>query len=63
MALDLPAPKVPDLQPGNYLDLEQLGSADLITGSTTQASRTAIGSGPTGEVAALWAQWRTISTI
>ncbi|QHE96681.1 hypothetical protein LCG56_25975 [Pseudomonas cannabina pv. alisalensis] len=32
MALDLPAPKVPDLQqPGNYLDLDQLGSADLVT--------------------------------
>ncbi|KPX85785.1 Uncharacterized protein ALO59_03168 [Pseudomonas amygdali pv. mellea] len=32
MALDFPAPKVPDLQqPGNYLDLDQLGSADLLT--------------------------------
>ncbi|MCH5512554.1 hypothetical protein ABNM12_09715 [Pseudomonas syringae] len=32
MALDLPAPKVPDLQqPGNYLDLDQLGGADLTT--------------------------------
>ncbi|RMT98096.1 hypothetical protein ALP37_04409 [Pseudomonas amygdali pv. sesami] len=32
MALDFPAPKVPDLQqPGNYLDLDQLGGADLLT--------------------------------
>ncbi|RXT60244.1 hypothetical protein [Pseudomonas syringae] len=32
MALNFPAPKVPDLQqPGNYLDLDQLGSADLTT--------------------------------
>ncbi len=32
MALDLPAPKVPGLQqPGNYLDLDQLGSVDLTT--------------------------------
>ncbi|CAM3141767.1 hypothetical protein BZK31_06505 [Pseudomonas floridensis] len=32
MAADLPAPKVPDLQqPGNYIDLVQLGTADLLT--------------------------------
>ncbi len=32
MAVDLPPPKVPELQqPGNFVDLEQLGSAPLLT--------------------------------